>query len=69
MHLMYYMDENGKRIYTLKVCIYFLVFKWIVLLTLFQKVDPVVDKPTSSAHPGKISVTPAIEHYLSFREP
>lgn len=49
MHLMYTVDENGTRKYTLKVRRRRLFEPNIVLL---QKVDS-NGKPTNSAHPGR----------------
>lgn len=56
MHLMYYLDKNGKRVYTLEVE----HFRWVcqlmspLTLVLFspQKIGP-DGKPTNSAHPGE----------------
>lgn len=56
MHLMYYLDKNGKRVYTLEVE----QFRWVcqlmspLTLVLFspQKIGP-DGKPTNSAHPGE----------------
>jgi hypothetical protein len=64
MHLMYYMDADGKRVYTLKVCAIFtglsapslpLASQFLsccFLHSTVQKETP-EGKPTQSAHPGE----------------
>ena len=57
MHLMYYLDGDGKRVYTLKVqsWVYTSIVCSVsvsVLLIGTQKLDP-SGRPTMSAHPGE----------------
>lgn len=60
MHLMYYLDDEGKRVYTLKVswseCLACSLarVRTMLVCSFPQKVDP-SGKPTISAHPGKPS--------------
>jgi rRNA maturation protein Nop10 len=51
MRLMYTLDENGSRIYTLKVCKHSLSQSKILIHKLSQKVTD-AGKITKSAHPG-----------------
>lgn len=63
MLLRYYIDQNGKRVYTLKVSHNYNILNTLTvfvpfalyhaLMYLFQKVDP-NGNPTYSAHPGKL---------------
>lgn len=54
MYLMYYLDENGKKMYTLEVINSIKHYKLLFNLLTFQKTDP-NGKPTFSAHPARFS--------------
>ena len=57
MYLKYYLDEDGKRVYTLKVqttLFFFFLFLRLIFLLLLQRTAP-DGTPTVSAHPAKFS--------------
>ncbi|KAH0837831.1 Nop10p-domain-containing protein [Lanmaoa asiatica] len=49
MHLMYTLDDNGNRVYTLKVCVSIVRFESYPFMTLQKMVDE--GRITKSAHP------------------